>query len=210
MPARRCSSSPAIWPMPAAGGVAVADRCRPLPGRGDIFLDRLGRKVLLHRHDLREVGELGHRHPGRWVVERQVLDQERVCHLVGGVDQEGLAVARRMQHRAGRDQRIAAGAIVDDDLLAQDLRHPRADIGVPPCRRLLPRRRPRPSGCGPLGHSVWAKPDAARSGAARPPARRLRRESLLTTPVPAAQARPRGRARRAPPAGHCRNRCAGG
>ena len=44
---------------------AVADRCRLGLGRGDVFLDRLGREILLHRDDLREVDS--------WVTGIQVF-----------------------------------------------------------------------------------------------------------------------------------------
>jgi hypothetical protein len=56
-------------------------------------------------------------------VKGHLREEERVDRLdAGGADQQGVAIGRGLGHRVGRHIAVGAGAVLNDDGLAQRLR----------------------------------------------------------------------------------------
>ena len=107
-----------------------------LLGIGDELRDRLRRRGVRHRHDIRIGGEQGHRREIGECIVAERREQKAVDGKRQRREQDRVAVRRRMGDRLGADIGAAAALVLDDDLVAGGFRRPaprmRAMASVPP------------------------------------------------------------------------------
>ena len=112
----------------AAAGRRECQRAGPRPGERDHVRNRPRRHCRIDRHDQRQLGQKDDR---REILHR-VVAEVRIkvrADAVGrdGVEQQRVAVRVGLGDARGRDGAAGAGAIVDDDRLAERVGELRAD-----------------------------------------------------------------------------------
>ena len=100
------------------------DLARMRLGVGDEFRDRFCRKRRSDFHEIGHAVDAGRRNYVGREIEFEVLVERRVHRIGRGDQQKRVAVGWRAHDRLGGDIGGGAGAVLDDELLAQTLRQP--------------------------------------------------------------------------------------
>ena len=124
MPVLCAINSPVRWFSEPTPGEPIRDRLGCCAADLDQFGHRTDSERRMRRQHVRRLHDQADRLEVLarivaeiWIETRRGADRGAGCH------QQGVAVGRRLRHRAGGDRTSGAAAVVDNDLLAQRLGH---------------------------------------------------------------------------------------
>jgi hypothetical protein len=105
----------------AVAGGGITERIRFVFGERDQVLDRFHRQRGMHDQDAGDDGDHGHRGEILADIVRQVFHQADVDGVAGRAQQQGVAVGGGLGDDVRAEYAAGAGAVVDQDALAQCL-----------------------------------------------------------------------------------------